>query len=81
MNIGIVDTTVSRVNMGVFAFDELKRHTSACIIRVPVPGLKDIPVAAKKLIEEERCDIIMELGMPGGNNQDKICAHEASQVS
>ena len=79
MIIGVVDTTFARANMGAFAVDELKKHTSARIIRVTVPGVKDLPVAAKKLIEEERCDIVMALGMPGGKDQDKICAHEASQ--
>jgi riboflavin synthase len=59
MIIDIVDTTFSRANMGAFVVDKLKRHTSTCIIRVTVPGLKNIPVAAKKLIEEEWGDIIM----------------------
>lgn len=79
MIIGVADTTFARANMGAFAIDELKKHTSARIIRVTVPGVKDLPVAAKKLIEEEKCDIVMALGMPGGKDQDKICAHEASQ--
>jgi len=30
------------------------------------------------MIEEEECDIIMALGMPGGKQIDKQCAHEAS---
>mgnify|MGYP003297853436 CR=1 FL=1 len=34
--------------------------------------------AAKKLIEEENCDIVMAFGMPGGEKIDKLCAHEAS---
>ena len=37
-----------------------------------------LPVAAKKLIEEENCDIVMAFGMPGGEKIDKLCAHEAS---
>ncbi|HJK02365.1 MAG TPA: riboflavin synthase [Methanocorpusculum sp.] len=79
MNIGIADTTFARADMGAFAIDELKKHTSARITRVTVPGVKDLPVAAKKLIEEESCDIVLVLGMPGGKEQDKICTHEASQ--
>lgn len=79
MIIGVADTTFARANMGAFAVDELKKHTSAKILRVTVPGVKDLPVAAKKLIEEQHCDIVMALGMPGGKDQDKICAHEASQ--
>ena len=36
-------------------------------------------MACKKLIEERGCEIVMALGMPGGAEKDKICAHEASQ--
>ena len=43
-----------------------------------VPGVKDLPVTAKILIEEENCDIVMALGMPGPMEKDKMCAHEAS---
>lgn len=77
--IGIADTTFARYDMGAAAYDELTRSVSAEIIRVTVPGIKDLPVACKKLIEEKKCDIVMALGMPGGKDQDKICAHEASQ--
>jgi riboflavin synthase len=35
-------------------------------------------MAAKKLIEEECCDLVMALGMPGAAEMDKICTHEAS---
>jgi riboflavin synthase len=31
------------------------------------------------LIEEEDCDIVMALGMPGPESIDKTCSHEASQ--
>ncbi|AGB01199.1 riboflavin synthase [Methanoregula formicica] len=78
MRVGIADTTFSRVNMGAIAVDELRKHASVAIERVTVPGIKDLPVACKKLIEERRCDIVMALGMPGGKDKDKICAHEAS---
>ncbi|MDY6959480.1 MAG: riboflavin synthase [Halobacteriota archaeon] len=76
--IGIADTTFARVDMGAVAIKELKRGTSATIKRYIVPGIKDLPVAAKKLIEEERCDLVMALGMPGPQDKDKMCAHEAS---
>ncbi|MDK2892077.1 riboflavin synthase [Methanohalophilus sp.] len=77
-SVGIVDTTFARFNMGAAAVDELQQHASVRIVRVTVPGIKDLPVASKKLIEEENCDIVMALGMPGGKPQDKVCAHEAS---
>ena len=79
MRVGVADTTFSRVNMGAIAIDELKKHASVAIERVTVPGIKDLPVACKKLIEERRCDIVMALGMPGGKDKDRMCAHEASQ--
>ncbi len=76
--IGVVDTTFARFNMGKAAVDEIQKNVSVKIIRRTVPGVKDLPVAAKKLIEEEDCDIIMALGMPGSKPTDKVCAHEAS---
>jgi len=79
MKVGVADTTFSRVNMGAIAIDELKKHASVAIERMTVPGIKDLPVACKKLIEERRCEIVMALGMPGGKEKDKVCAHEASQ--
>jgi riboflavin synthase len=78
MRIGVADTTFARINMGAVAVDELKKHATVAIERVTVPGIKDLPVACKKLIEERRCDIVMALGMPGGKDKDKMCAHEAS---
>lgn len=78
MKIGIADTTFARVNMGKFAIDELKKHSSVSIARYTVPGVKDLPVACKKLFDESGCDICMALGMPGGKDKDRMCAHEAS---
>ena len=79
MKIGVADTTFARVNMGGIAIDELRRHASIAVERYTVPGIKDLPVACKKLFEERRCDLVMALGMPGGKEKDRLCAHEASQ--
>jgi len=79
MKIGIADTTFARVDMGRIAVDEIRKHASVGLERSVVPGIKDLPVACKKLIEERGCDLVMALGMPGGAEKDKICAHEASQ--
>jgi riboflavin synthase len=77
--IGIADTTFARFNMADSAIDELKSNkTGFKIIRYTVPGIKDLPVACKKLFEEKNCDIVMALGMPGPKPIDKQCAHEAS---
>lgn len=78
MKIGVVDTTFARVNMGAIALDELRKLSSVAIERVTVPGIKDLPVACKKLIDERGCGIVMALGMPGGQDKDRMCAHEAS---
>ena len=77
--IGIADTTFARYDMGGAVIDELKsKRTGFKIIRYTVPGIKDLPVACKKLFEEQNCDIVMALGMPGPKPIDKQCAHEAS---
>jgi riboflavin synthase len=77
--IGIADTTFARYDMGTSAIDELKSNrTGFKIIRYTVPGIKDLPVACKKLFEEQNCDIVIALGMPGSKPIDKQCAHEAS---
>jgi riboflavin synthase len=77
--IGIADTTFARYDMAASAIDELQRTgTGFRIVRYTVPGVKDLPVACKKLLEEQGCDIAMALGMPGPMQKDKMCAHEAS---
>lgn len=77
--IGIVDTTFARVDMGNVAEQTLKSMGIGFkIIRRTVPGIKDLPVACKKMIEEDGCDIVIALGMPGPKDIDKMCAHEAS---
>jgi riboflavin synthase len=77
--VGVADTTFARVDMGGFAIDELKKTgTGFRVERYTVPGVKDLPVAAKKLFDERECDIVIALGMPGANDIDKVCAHEAS---
>jgi riboflavin synthase len=76
--VGIADTTFARYDMGAAAIDELRKNASVKIERYTVPGIKDLPVASKKLIEEKGCEIVMALGMPGPKDIDKQCAHEAS---
>ncbi len=77
--IGIADTTFARFDMASAAIDELQSLSpSIKIIRYSVPGVKDLPVACKKLLDEQQCDITMALGMPGPKPIDKQCAHEAS---
>ncbi|MEA2037897.1 MAG: riboflavin synthase [Nanoarchaeota archaeon] len=78
--IGIADTMFSRVDMFSIAKKALEDSQETIRIeRYTVPGVKDLPVACKKLLEEHNCDICMALGMPGDKPIDKTCAHEASQ--
>jgi len=77
--IGIADTTFARYDMAKAAMDEIRKQAAGvAIVRSTVPGVKDLPVAAKKLIDEEECDLVMAFGMPGKEPIDKTCAHEAS---
>ena len=79
--IGIADTTFARYDMGKAAINELQsNNTGFKIIRYTVPGIKDLPIACKKLFEEQNCDIVMAFGMPGSKPIDKQCAHEASNA-
>ena len=77
--IGIADTTFARINMGDIAEKTLRKTGEAIeIIRSTVPGVKDLPVASKKLIEEAKCNIVIACGWVGKQPIDKTCAHEAS---
>ncbi|MEW6035700.1 MAG: riboflavin synthase [Candidatus Micrarchaeota archaeon] len=78
MKIGIVDTTFSRVDMGAIALDELRKGFPEVLAeRRTVPGIKDLAVECKRLLDSG-CDIAMALGMVGGAPIDTQCAHEAS---
>ena len=74
--IGIVDTTFARVNMVKFVLDELKNIDNVEIIRKTVPGMKDLAVECKKLLDD--CDICLALAMVGSHKLDETCAHEAN---
>ena len=76
--IGIADTTFAQIDMAQYAVDTIQNNSSHKIERYTVPGFKDLPVACKKLIEENKCDIVLALGWVGDQTIDEICAHEAS---
>ncbi|HWG90005.1 MAG TPA: riboflavin synthase [Candidatus Thermoplasmatota archaeon] len=78
--IGVVDTTFSRVNMGELALDELRKHprrNELEVRRVTVPGVKDLPAAARRFFDQG-CDAVIACGMVGPEDVDKTCGHEAS---
>lgn len=71
MIVGIADTTFSRIDMGRIAIDELRRYSSLKYIRYTVPGIKDLPAAAKILFSRG-CDIVITLGWVGKTENDKL---------
>lgn len=78
MRIGIADTTFARVDMAAAAIEALQKEKMVEIERYTVPGFKDLPVAARKLIEEYSCDIVLALGWVGKKEIDERCASEAN---
>lgn len=71
--IGVIDTTFSRVDMAKVVIQEIKKmEPSAEILRATVPGIKDLPGAAQRLIKSENCDGIITLGWVGKNFVDKL---------
>jgi len=77
--IGVADTTFARVDMARYAVRALQgRGTGFRVVRRTVPGIKDLPVACRRLFVEDHVDLCLALGMPGKAEYDKVCAHEAS---
>jgi len=75
--IGVVDTTFARVDMAKVAIETILQHLPrARIVRYTVPGIKDIPVAAKKVLE--KCDIAITFGWVGKSLVDKYSYLAAS---
>jgi len=68
--IGVVDTTFARVDMAKVAIEVITQYLpKAKIIRYTVPGIKDIPVAVKKVLEKS--DIAISFGWVGKSLIDK----------
>lgn len=82
--IGVADTTFAQIDMYKAveqAFKDAQREDKTVkieIVRYTVPGIKDLPVACKSLLTNNKCDIAIALGMPGSMPIDKQCSHEAS---
>lgn len=79
--IGVADTTFARVDMAREAVAELEAHRALWPVRVEratVPGMKDLPVACKRLLEERGCDLAIALAWVGATELDERCAHEAN---
>jgi len=69
--IGVVDTTFSRVDMAKPVLAVLRSELpNYKIIRHTVPGIKDLPGAAKRLLDSG-CDAVITLGWVGSKQVDK----------
>ncbi len=70
--VAVIDTTFARVDMAKVVIETIIRLVpSVKIKRYTVPGIKDIPVAAKKLLDEG-CDAAIALGWVGATQNDKF---------
>jgi len=79
--IGVADTTFARWDMGHAVVGELDgRPGEFEVVRVTVPGIKDLPVACKKLIEERGCEVVVACGYVGGAPIDRECATVADHA-
>jgi riboflavin synthase len=79
--LGVADTTFARVDLAREVLAELQRQAPRWpveAVRVTVPGMKDLPVACKRLLEEQSCDMAMALAWVGSEPVDEQCAHEAN---
>ncbi|MEM0317961.1 MAG: riboflavin synthase [Candidatus Nezhaarchaeales archaeon] len=68
--VGVVDTTFARVDMAKPAIEVIMSHIPRVrIVRYTVPGIKDIPVAAKRVLDE--AEIAITFGWVGSKPVDK----------
>ncbi|MFH1779896.1 MAG: riboflavin synthase [Candidatus Micrarchaeota archaeon] len=77
IRIGVVDTTFARMDMFKVVKEELMKYPEVEITRKTVPGMKDTPIACKKLLDEG-CSIAIALVMVGKEKIDEQCGHEAA---
>ncbi len=76
--VGVVDTTFARVNMGKIAVEVLEKYLPGYkIIRHTVPGVKDLPGAAKRILDSG-CEGVITLGWIGLREADKLSYLAAS---
>jgi len=78
--IGVIDTTFSNIDTASIAINEIKRLANQVTIRrYTVPGLRDIPLACKILIEREKCGIVLATGMVSRKGAEKQVENQAVQ--
>ncbi len=70
--VGVIDTTFSRVDMGSVAEGVLREELPEYRVeRYTVPGIKDIPGAARRMLDMG-CDGLITLGWVGPAEVDKL---------
>ncbi len=79
--IGVADTMFARGDMGGLAVKTLREYAKQLgkekqveVVRVTVPGFKDLAAACVRLFEKDKCAIAIALGMVGGEAIDEACA-------
>jgi len=76
--VGVVDTTFARVDMGSIAVRVLERMLPGYrVVRHTVPGIKDLPGAAKRLFNMG-CEGVITLGWVGQREADRLSYLAAS---
>lgn len=75
--VGIVDTTFARVDMAKYAIEVIREQLPGVrIVRYTVPGIKDIPLAAKLVLR--KAEAAMTFGWVGPKLVDKLSYLAAS---
>jgi riboflavin synthase len=78
--VAVVDTTFARVDMAREVLAEFELHKQRWpvdVARATVPGMKDLPVACKRLLDDG-CELALALAWVGPEALDEQCAHEAN---
>ncbi|MEM3030602.1 MAG: riboflavin synthase [Candidatus Micrarchaeia archaeon] len=77
VRLAVVDTTFARVDMAKFVLEELQKYGAVSVVRSTVPGIKDLAVECKRLLDRD-CHAAIALGMVGAADLDRDCANQAS---
>ena len=78
--ITVIDTTFATFDMAGYMIDELENSEHAAeleISRVTVPGFKDLAAPARRA-SDDGAEMILCAGMPGPEDIDEACSHDAS---
>lgn len=77
MIFGVADTTFAVYDMGKIAVRAIREISDAKVMRMTVPGIKDLPAAARILLNKG-CNGVLVIGMPGPMPLDAKSAEAAS---